>query len=247
MTTRLHRVAAVTAVGTSHLDRGVGCQDAVAVRTWGPVTVAALADGAGSAPAAERGAGIAVFSALYHLQRALGKRRIGKPLEPDVVLRRVLREVRIDLKRTAKKHRLALDDLAATLIVAVSNSDTGDLHTLHIGDGAIVAGPPWRIVSAPQQGPSREYTHFVTDRDAERRAVVTRHRCAGPLTLVLFSDGLQDLIIQGETISKPFFDWCHAVTAAPDPEADIAALMASDDVRSRTSDDLSLALLRAVP
>lgn len=246
MITSCHKAAAVTAAGTSHLSRGIACQDAIAVRQVGPFAIAALADGAGSAAAAERGAGLAAFSAVYHLQQALKKRRKGKAPAPEVMLRRVLREVRIDLKRTAKKSRIALRDLAATLVVAVCNRDTGDLFTLQIGDGAIVAGPPWRLVSAPQQGPSREYTRFITDADAERRAVVAKHAAHGTQTVVLFSDGLQDLVVQGDMVSAPFFDWCHATIAAPDPEADIAALLASDDVRSRTSDDLSLAVVRAV-
>ena len=238
------RAAAGTAVGTGHAARGLPCQDAVAVKTWGTVTAVALADGAGSAAAAERGAGLAVFSALHHLGRALKRRR---RLKPEPMLRQVLAEVRLDLKRTAARDRIRLRDLASTLVVAMSDSTSGDIHTLHIGDGAIVAGPPWRLLSAPQQGPSREFTRFVTDRDAERRAVVTTRHGAGPLTIALFSDGLQDLVIHGETPSAPFFDWCHATVAAPDPETGIAALLASEEVRARTRDDLSLALVRAVP
>jgi hypothetical protein len=190
--------------------------------------VAAVADGAGSAALAERGADIAVKTVVDFLSCQLDDGR----LDYDAMLREAAVEARETVLAEARRCGAEPRDLASTLLVTVVGPDSGS--ALQIGDGAIVVsdgGNGWGWVFWPQRGeyanqisnPNRdttrfrwifwpqrgEYantTYFLTDTDAlERLRVAPR---LGKVTdIALMTDGLESLALRyaSTAVYGPFF------------------------------------------
>lgn len=242
--------AGATAIGTSHLATGAPCQDAIDCTVWRcngapPVLIAALADGAGSAARAQFGARRAtqVFVDVAHQAFEEGADCT------EVVLRHAVEQARLALDLTAGHVGCAIDDLAATLLVAILSPAGGAIG--QIGDGAVViddgeAG--WRPVHWPDHGEYANTTSFLTQADALdvlRLAVLERPAAR----LAMFSDGLERLLLdfRTRTAHGPFFDSmlgrlgsCISEGRADVVSDEIAALLSSDKVNSRTDDDKSL-------
>lgn len=266
-----HQTASAIAPGNGHRARGIPSQDAVSVETMsdGIVTIAVMADGAGSQPYAHAGAWYATkgmmeaiktsfFPSLRpRITRNIGYGRVvdDRPWSPvDAMLRREFTDLRSALKQHAACQGHISHDYGCTLQVAFSFAN-GDTWLLQIGDGLIVTGPPWRLVFAPQQGQSRGYTRFLTDDDA-LDAVQIAKLPAYAETIVMCSDGLLDLVIEPGTLAihAPFFDWVRATFRDPDAmplDRDVSKLLASvldgPEVRELTSDDTSIAVITNLP
>ena len=190
--------------------------------------VAAIADGAGSAAMAERGADITVKAVVNYLCCQLDNGR----LNYDAMLREAAVKARETVLAEAQRRGARPRDLASTLLVAVVGPDGGS--ALQIGDGVIVVsdgGNGWGWVFWPQRGeyakqvtnPNRdtaefrwifwpqrgEYvntTRFLTDADAvERLRIAPR---LGKVTdIALMTDGLESLAMHYASTSayEPFF------------------------------------------
>ena len=140
-------------------------------------------------------------------------------------------------------------DYASTLLVAVLHNAGGVIG--QIGDGAVVIQDTdggWRPVHWPDHGEYANTTRFLTETDA-LDALQIAVLASTPRRVCLFSDGLERLLLdfRQRSAHAPFFD---SVFARFDPLAtsghaaevsrDLAALLASDKVNSRTDDDKSL-------
>jgi hypothetical protein len=242
------RIAAARATGTSHLKAGLPCQDRLACRVLGSRTlVAAIADGAGSAPLAERGAAIAVETVVQYLSRALDKGRS----DYGTMLREAAAGARESVLAEAQKNGSEPRDLASTLLVTVAGPSGG--AALQIGDGMIVVsdgGGGWCWVFWPQHGEYANTTHFLTDEDAAARLQVEPF--SGKVTdIALMTDGLEPLALHyaSRSVYEPFFDGMFRPLFDADGTNEISHLSASlerflssERVGSRTDDDVSLIL-----
>ena len=223
------RFVTARVTGTSHTKAGLPCQDQFYCRVVGNQTlVAAVADGAGSAALAERGADIAVKTVVDFLSCQLDDGR----LDYDAMLREAAVEARETVLAEARRCGAEPRDLASTLLVTVVGPDSGS--ALQVGDGVIVVsdgGNGWGWVFWPQRGeyanqisnPNRdttrfrwifwpqrgEYantTYFLTDTDAlERLRVAPR---LGKVTdIALMTDGLESLALRyaSTAVYGPFF------------------------------------------
>ena len=223
------RFVTARVTGTSHTKAGLPCQDQFYCRVAGNQTlVAAVADGAGSAAWAERGADIAVKTVVDFLSCQLDDGR----LDYDAMLREAAVEARETVLAEARRCGAEPRDLASTLLVTVVGPDGGS--ALQVGDGVIVVsdgGNGWGWVFWPQRGgyanqvpnpkrdtkkfrwifwPQRgEYantTHFLTDADAlERLRIAPR---LGKVTdVALMTDGLEPLALHyaSTSVHGPFF------------------------------------------
>lgn len=242
------RYAAARAAGPSHLASDLPCQDrfACAVPRRG-ILVAVLADGAGSAAMAERGAEIAVTAMADQVQRLLWGSR------PDhcALLRRAAARARDAVAAEAGRRGHGLEAYASTLLAVVLTPEGGG--ALQVGDGVIVigaGGQDWRWVFWPQRGEYANTTHFLTDDGAVDR--LSTATLDGTVTdLALMSDGLESLALHyaSRTVHGPFFDGMFRPLVAADggPEigglsASLESFLASDRVASRTDDDVSVIL-----
>jgi hypothetical protein len=242
------RFAAAQAIGTSHLRAQLPCQDKLACEALpGGTLVAAVADGAGSAAMAERGAEIAVDSIIAHLKRALGEKRT----DFDVFLREAADLAREAIAAEADREGTALRSYASTLLAVVLSPDGGGV--MQIGDGVIVVsdgGNEWSWVFWPQRGEYANTTYFLTDDGAIDRLEI--EVLPGVVTdIALMSDGLESLALHYATMTvhDPFFNGVFRPLLKTEGSAEIQALSASLEeflssgrVRSRTDDDMSLIL-----
>jgi hypothetical protein len=242
------RLAAASVAGTSHERRSVPCQDAFrAVTLPGSILIAAVSDGAGSAELAALGAALVVETTVDAVLRH--KALLGPTLEDagwDVLLRGALEEGRVRIEAEARERGVSLRSFSATALLLVAVP--GVAAAIHIGDGAVVLGDGQGRVfglTAPQNDDYLNVTTFLVSAGSveEAHAVVWR----GDLSHVaLLSDGLQmiALTMPEGTPHAPFFAplFRFMGEAADDAEAQAAleAFLASDRIKARTHDDLTL-------
>jgi hypothetical protein len=243
------RVAGVSVRGVSHQRGGQPCQDAHRCQPLGEgVLVAAVADGAGSAPLAEVGAECAVNDAAAAAVEAYW----AEPPHDDEGWRQLLRQAfeaaREAVAAEAEKRRRPPGDLATTLLLAVATPDL--VAAGQVGDGAVVARLAGDRLVAVLRPPEQEYvneTTFLTSAAAldSARFVVLREATTG---LALFSDGLQRLALrmpQGEPHGPFFAPLLQAVAEVKDrnrAEVLLGGFLQSPRVAERADDDLTLVL-----
>jgi hypothetical protein len=209
--------------------------------------VAAVADGAGSAALAERGAEIAVETVIECLDRSFDTGRS----DYGAMLRDAAAGAREAVLTEAQKHGAEPRDFASTLLVAVVGPSGG--AALQLGDGVIVVndgGDGWCWVFWPQRGEYANTTHFLTDEDAAQRLQVEAFQ--GKVTdVALMTDGLQALALHYASMSvhEPFFHGMFQALLDADGADEIKHLstslerfLSSGRVGSRTDDDVSLIL-----
>jgi serine/threonine protein phosphatase PrpC len=243
--------ATACTTGAAHAASGLPCQDAFAVQAGScrsvPYLVAVVADGAGSAMYAEEASKLAVRLFTDFIVEELPVYGFGGL---DDLLLDAAYGVHRHLRRLADERSVSADDFATTLLGLVTTRNRTAF--LQIGDGAIVTGPPWAIVFEPQHGQFHNESRFITDADAFDR-LEHRVRPGPPGTIVLFTDGLEDLVLAPKSLAvhPPLFDHIAAGLALPEPpglrstlSAELADQLTSGAVRSRTDDDTTLLAIR---
>lgn len=243
------RFAAAKAIGTSHIQAQLPCQDEfVCELIEDQSLIAALADGAGSAALAKRGAELAVRTTISHLKQAIAEKRT----DFACLLRESAIAARDAISAEANQEGAALRSYACTLLVAVLSQNGGGA-ALQIGDGVMVVsdgGDEWSWVFWPQRGEYANTTNFLTDDAAFEQMQVEAF--SGVVTdIAVMSDGLEPLAVHyaSKSVHDPFFRGLFTPLVESAGSAEIhdlsAALerfLSSERVRSRTDDDVSLIL-----
>lgn len=244
------RTAAASACGTSHADAGTPCQDRFAVfeiqgGNGESYLVAVVADGAGSAKYADKGAEIVCRVVGDYVREALDG---PVPLiSPDDVQAWV-HAARARIIEAANEESVAPREFACTLVAAV----VGESEALffQIGDGAIVAralNQDIEIVFWPDEGEYVNATYFVTDNDFLKHLRI-KESCFSVEELALFSDGMQRLALSyaRHAPHAPFFNMLFPVLKRQENgrcetlDAELAAFLDSSAVNDRTDDDKTL-------
>lgn len=244
------RVVPASVPGTSHEKRGLPCQDA---HHWNRLSqgilVAAVADGAGSAPLGEVGAAIAVQTAV----ETLGTKAIAQPEFHDdrsweTLLSETLQTAQSAIAQEASTRDVAIRDLATTLILVVATPEL--VAVAQVGDGAAVVGDPQGnliALTAPDCGEYANETTFLISQTALKTAQIRVWR-GEALHLALFSDGLQRLALKFPegTPHQPFFNpLFHFVTHIPDEASakhQLLEFLRHPRITDRTDDDLTILL-----
>ncbi len=211
--------------------------------------VAAVADGLGSAPCAERGAQVAT-DAVITLLRATLNQTLPKDEEGwQKALAQAFAEARRALLTLAETEGRTPADYATTLMVAAVTKQW--LAVGHLGDGAVVA---WLAdgsivtLSKPQRGEFANETQPLTNTDA-LAAVAYLCRPEPVLALALFTDGVQQLCLAAadHTPHEPFFAPLFRQICQPfnrrEAEAALIAFLQSERLGKRSDDDKTLALV----
>jgi hypothetical protein len=243
------RVVHARATGTSHITSGLPCQDALGWRLLPCGLLAiALADGAGSAPMSETGAGLAVEEALTSLENSPANQTPQDMEAWGVAMQQVFQTARARLLREAETVGLPANALATTLTCLIAAED--GLVFGQVGDGLLIARTPQGdlyTLSQAQRGEYANETVFLTMEDALER-VYLRAVELDLSGLALMSDGLMRLAVQlpDYTPHSPFFVplWAFAARNGPTRLANLqlAEFLASERVCSRTDDDKSLVI-----
>jgi hypothetical protein len=236
-------VAAAVA-GLSHEKRGQPCQDAVYALQENNVTVVALADGAGSVRYARQGAECATrcagdwigrnFDTLWDMESSAAATAIvGQALER---LGPLTQELSAEIR-----------ELASTLaFVAVKQ---GRFIAGNLGDGVIGCERQGQleVLCHPQRGEFANQTYFLTSNQAARCFALTKGDCRNISAFSLMSDGTADAFYQRR--DKMLSRGVQQVSRWLEhyPVSQIARQLEKnlrEQVRIRTDDDCSLAVLR---
>lgn len=224
------RVRAASVVGSGHLSRGRGCDDANAVEELPDGRLAiAVADGAGSALAADIGADLAVDAAMACL-------RGGGNAAAAMVAARL----------TLEAAPGPIADLATTLLVAVAGG--GRIETAQVGDGAVVVrlgGGDLRVLAPDTKGEYLNETTFLTSSGWAGAVRLDRLPDCEVDAIAVLSDGLQLLAfdLASGTAHEPFFAPLFGFAASDQADdAELAEFLASERVCARTDDDKTLVL-----
>lgn len=242
------RFAAAKAIGTSHIQAQLPCQDEfVCELIGGKSLIVALADGAGSAAFAKRGAELAVQTTISHVKQAIAEKRT----DFACFLRESAIAARDAISAEANQEGAALRSYACTLLVAVLSQDGGG--ALQIGDGVIVVsdgGDEWSWVFWPQRGEYANTTNFLTD-DAACEQMQVEAFSGAVTDIAVMSDGLEPLAVHyaSKSVHDPFFRGLFKPLVESNGNAEIHKIsvaleqfLSSERVRSRTDDDVSLIL-----
>lgn len=250
------RIYAASATGSSHLDKGIPCQDACAFHARGDVLVAVVCDGAGSASRSDEGSRLVADM----VARALGDRFEREPelLRGDQeaffeIAAEAVANARDALVEIAQTATVSLSSYAATLVGYAGDAQRG--WFFHIGDGIGVAEPADAaaeddetaaapVVSLPSNGEYANETYFVTG-ESWREHLRVLPVPAPTARLALMSDGAMPFAMQKNNagLFKPFFDPVARYLASVDEELGSRALFGTlDDPRTHgiTSDDKTL-------
>jgi hypothetical protein len=257
------RVVATSVAGASHVDAGLPCADACAVRVLrtaegGSRLVAVAADGAGTSARAPHGARLACEAILERASRHVaGEGEADSPALGAFTREDVLEWVsaaRQRIEDAALAEALPSRDFSCTLLVALVD-DTSALF-FQIGDGAIVyrrEGGGYVPAAWPQSGEYANCTWFVTDEDAAQRVQMVL--AEGVDEVALLTDGLQGLALRFATreAHDPFFEPMFARLRGEREEeptgllAELRSFLDSAPVNQRTDDDKTLVLATRLP
>ncbi len=241
------RVVGASVQGSVHREKEVPCQDAYNYRVLGDGTLLiVVADGAGSAPQAARGAHRAVEQAMDSLALALKAAPTVEQAGWEHLLAGVFLEARQALAELAKVKHANLSDYATTLTCTIVSPEW--LATGQVGDGVVVAREKdhnlFNLIR-PQRGEYANETTFLSMENAlESIQVKVLNK---PIReVVVMSDGLLRLAMKLPNYQphEPFFDPLLAFVAdshpGDHPEAQLARFLASERVCARTEDDKTL-------
>jgi hypothetical protein len=165
-----------------------------------------------------------------------------------------MHHARDKVRSEAAAHSLQPCDLSATLLVAIAAPSF--LVVGQIGDGGAVVRSrdgAFHLLAQPQKGEYSNQTVFVTSRgaldDAQIAVWPRPHH-----TLCLFSDGLEQLALEGlsrllygtgglrpyDPFLRPLCQWIARSSSVEVASERLDAFLASPTVREHTSDDLTL-------
>ncbi|MYC32802.1 MAG: protein phosphatase 2C domain-containing protein [Chloroflexi bacterium] len=251
------RIATATAPGSSHLREDIPNQDAVACRLIevgeGEVVVAAVADGAGSAPRSDEGSRVAADAAVATIVDGTNRQPAAAFVEShaEALLRSAVKQAKIEVERYGRRHNVPVRELACTLIVAFASDSL--MTAAQVGDGAVVAfnigsGAATTLCEA-HSGEYANETTFITSRS--RPHEIASVGCASGYdydSLALITDGLQNLALkmpEREAFMGFWNPMLQDLAHTDEPEAvpgRLHAFISGERVQSRTGDDVTIAI-----
>lgn len=250
------RFVLASEIGTAHARLTTPCQDAsfcdvVTHEADGPVLIAVISDGAGSAEKSDVGSQLTCRVVWREISARLESIASVADLDRSFA-DNLLQTIQGELDAKAALDGLATREYACTLLAAIVGAHSATF--IQVGDGAIVVSAEgedsdYSWVFWPSTIEYENVTVFVTDvRAAHYLAFANTPQ---PITdLALFSDGLQRLALNYATrsVHLPFFRSMLAVLKAT-PDGSVAGLtpalrsfLSSPQVNERTDDDKSLIL-----
>ena len=251
------RIATATAPGSSHLRDALPNQDAVACRLVavgiGEVVVAAVADGAGSAPRSDEGSRTAVDAAVATIVDGINRQPAAAFSESlaESLARDAIKQARIAVERYGRRRDVPLRELASTLIVAFASDDL--LTAAQVGDGAVIAfnidAGDAKTLCAAHTGEHANETTFITSRSRPHEIADVGHASGHDYdALALISDGLQNLALKMPEREAFLGFWnpmLQDLAYTDEPEAvpeRLHAFISGERVQSRTTDDVTIAI-----
>jgi len=242
-------VVGVSARGGAHFKQGTPCQDS---HVWqalpGGAVVVAVADGAGSAALSQLGSARAALAVVEWVAELMQDEWPQTEADWRAMLTAALETAHESVLGAAKKRQVTPRELATTLIVMVATPHL--TAAAQVGDGAAIVmndAEELIAVTAPQSGEFVNETLFFTSPDYLKAVQFGFWR--GPVAgLGVISDGLQLLALKmpeavpHAAFFTPLLQFLHGSEDLHDAEQQLRGFLASDRIRERADDDLTLVL-----
>jgi hypothetical protein len=249
------RIAAASEIGTSHASLGTPCQDGTALGIVdggeGPVLIAVVCDGAGSAAHSDVGAQIASETLVKCARDYILAGGALEPIDRDMMVN-WLAQTTERLIEVAQQEGNEPRDYACTLLVAIAGEDRTIFA--QVGDGAIVISrgqeDGWLWVFWPYHGEYANQTVFILSEGATN-ALEFVNRPDRIDEVAIFSDGIERMVLHAQTkgVNDAFFNAMFVpIRASSMPGIDsglseqLKSYLGSAAVNARTSDDKTLIL-----
>ena len=261
------RVFSASAIGKSHLDGSLPCQDAVQSSIVGDFVIGVVCDGAGTAKHSEIAAKQCADSVVDLLSHELNKSQhetssgsieslirglseTGSDVITDdlqVKIQEVVGLARNQLVELAHANNFETRDLYCTLVGMIACPKGGIFF--HIGDGLGIANHPEDdaiVLSEPENGEYSNETYFLTADDWCDHLRITPFTGSGWTTVALMSDGAMPFVMAKghKGFYKPFADpvitFLRQQEGVQHANEALYATLASEKTFSITSDDKSL-------
>ncbi|MBD2690693.1 protein phosphatase 2C domain-containing protein [Anabaena catenula] len=249
------KAIARSAMGTSHQEQKIPCQDCGDYRIFNDVIVGVVADGAGSAKSSHIGSKLAVktvikcFTDINELPDKQGFSQPLSEIEAKEVFTKFVKEVITALNKQAVNKGYSFHDLACTLLVFVATPEW--VAAMQIGDGFMVVrsqDAEYQLLFEPDKGEFFNETTFVTSANALEEMQV--QVISGKQEFICAStDGLEKVAIRlsdwkpHPPFFKPLEEYLRE-TDNPGGNDDnyIIDFLNSERLNSRTDDDKTLLL-----
>lgn len=248
------RWAGAMSTGTSHARHRTLCQDSATCISFatpaGPLLVAVVSDGAGSASHSRRGSRMVCHGFMRAMARYLSDAAECE-IPDEEVIRGFMDGIRDRIAIAARRAHRSRRAFAATLVAIIAAPNWTLIA--HVGDGACAVSTtesgPWLVPSWPWHGEYASTTAFVTeDPEPRLRLTVLPH---GIHRFAVFSDGLERMVLDHERkrAFAPFFERMLLPLQRSQGRGRDRALsqalrkfLAGRAVTERTDDDTSLVL-----
>jgi protein phosphatase 2C-like protein len=254
------RIASACDIGTSHMGSGTPCQDSAAhaiLRTKdGPVLVAAVCDGAGSAAHSEIGSWLASTTFVELVELHFENGACLADIDRDKATAWVTRTAERLISRAGEDGNEP-KDYSCTLLAAIVGSKAAAF--VQIGDGAIVVShgeaDGWSWVFWPQHGEYANQTTFVLSANAAN-ALDFSFAPRRVDEVAIFSDGIERMVLHGATkaVNEPFFRQMFLPVRASTTRGfdqklseKLKGYLGSPVVNARTNDDKTLLMATRLP
>jgi hypothetical protein len=244
------KLASASVAGFSHQACGTPCQDAHAIRaTPSGWLIAAVSDGAGSAPRSAEGSRLLCDQVIAHMESRLNEIHLSEAGRFHETIVRTWVEDSIEAARsrlTDLGNGGCLSDFDATLVGVVAGPETGVFF--HVGDGAACATTlddvSSGVVSGPENGEYANETYFITQDGWHDHLRLTSFTSQYDV-VALMSDGVTPFALaQGASaLFQPFFFPLSKFLSEhneEDGEQAIKNILERDAIRQITGDDKTL-------
>lgn len=236
------RAVAASEIGAAHVLAETPCQDACGYFIDSGTLIACVADGAGSARYSDKGSRAAVDE-FVSASRDLLKDGTGHSLT-DIVSQAFEKSRMAVLKIAEGDPR----EYATTLLGIVAQGNA--LAAVQVGDGAIVVDGEVVLDSySEHHANSGEYsneTRFVTEPNASPTTFSLSHKVT---RVAMLTDGLENIALEDNGYQRlshaqffdPMYEWLKHSDES-NRTAQLCEFLASDRVRAKTTDDVTLLL-----
>ncbi len=254
------RIAAACEIGTSHLNSGLPCQDSATQEIIdaeeGPILLAVVCDGAGSAAFSDIGSQLAAATIIEKVGAYFAEGGQLNDIDRDVMTGWVLNAADRLIAKANEDGNIP-KDYSCTMLIAIAGAE-GAVFA-QIGDGAIVVShgeaDGWSWVFWPQHGEYANQTVFILSANAtESLAFTSEPRRIDEIAI--FSDGIERMVLHAETkaVNDAFFNEMFVPVRAsrangldPHLSCQLRAYLGSPPVNARTNDDKTLVMATRRP
>ena len=248
ISTEVWKGAGLSIMGVSHKDSDTPCQDFHCTAEYQDIFITAIADGAGSAKHADKGAQLVATRSVELITKALTDTDSPPTTEEawNELLSRVFNCICKEVRALAQNIHVEVRELSSTLILTVLGPTFST--AIHVGDGAtVILTENNRIetLSYPEKSEYIEYrSSVVSDRAITKARFAFSNYAAR--SFASFTDGLQLLALtypQWEPY-EPFFAPLFAFLQSTEREETIRdnleEFLTSPKIQSKSFDDITL-------